>query len=109
MIYYWDGWNRDHATRHGVVIPDIEYVLNRAAAPYPEPVGGGKYLVRGRTSSGRYIQVIFAYTSTERMKFEELSIDELMRLEASKGPFVYVIHSRPLTEAEKRRFRKRRR
>jgi hypothetical protein len=108
MICYWDGWNRAHATRHGVTIPEIEYVVHHAVAPYPESIGGGKYLIRGQTSAGRYVQVIFAYTSTERMKFEEMSIDELLRLERSKGPYLYVIHARDLNEREKRRTRKRR-
>ena len=43
------------------------------------------------------------------MKFEEMSVDELLRLERSKGPYLYVIHARALTDLEKRRTRKRRR
>jgi hypothetical protein len=109
MIFYWDSWNRDHATRHGVTIPEIEYVVQHASSPYPESIGGGKYLIRGQTSAGRYVQVIFAYTSTERMKFEEMSVEELLALEASKGPYLYVIHARSLKDPEKRRTRKRRR
>jgi hypothetical protein len=109
MICYWDGWNREHATRHGVAIPEIEYVVQHAVSPFPEFIGGGKYLICGQTSAGRYVQVIFAYTSTDRMKFEEMSIDELLRLERSKGPYVYVIHARDLRDREKRRTRKRRR
>src|SRR4051812_5814097 len=108
MICYWDGWNRGHATRHGVTIPEIEYVIKNVAAPYPEFVDGGKYIIRGQTRAGRYVQVIFAYSSTERMKFEELSIDDLLRIELSKGPFIYVIHARELIDREKRRHRKRR-
>jgi hypothetical protein len=108
MICYWDDWNREHATRHGVSEAEIEFALSHAVPPYPEYLGAGKYLVRGHTSAGRYVQLIFVHKSFEEIDFEKMSIEEISRLESSTGPFAYVIHARPLIEREKWRYRRRR-
>ena len=60
---------------------------NHALRPYPAFIGDGKWLVRGQTSSGRYLQAIFV-------------IEE---------ECYYVIHARGLTDKEKRLLRRRRR
>ena len=86
MEFRWSEWNLDHATRHGVGVEEIEGLIDSARAPYPEEIGGGKFIVVGRGSGGRFIQAIYV-------------VDE-------DGP-VYVIHARPLSEAEKRRCRRR--
>ena len=85
--FRWNDWNRDHIAVHGVLPEEAEYVINHASAPYPEKIGEGKWRVRGHTSSGRYLQVVFIIE------------DELY----------YVIHARGLTEREKRQLRRRRR
>jgi hypothetical protein len=72
---------------HGVLPEEAEYVVNHAAPPYPEYIGQGKWRVRGQTSTGRYLQVIFV-------------------IEADG---YYVIHARGLTDREKRGLRRRRR
>jgi adenylosuccinate synthase len=64
-----------------------EYVLNYARLPYPTYRGDGKWLVVGQTLAGRYMQVVFIF-----------DLDQV----------VYVIHARPITQAEKRRYRRRR-
>jgi uncharacterized DUF497 family protein len=86
--FRWNGWNLDHATKHGVEPREAEEVVRTARNPYPRDLGDGRYLVWGQASGGRLVQVIF--------------IEDLDRT-------VYVIHARPLTESEKRRYRRTRR
>lgn len=109
MISYWDAWNKEHATRHGVSQDDARYVLRKVTPPYPEYIGGGKYRVRGQTQHGKYVQIIFVYRSGDQIKVEEMTVEELIELESSKGPYAYVIHARELKDDEKRRDRRRRR
>jgi hypothetical protein len=85
--FRWNDWNRDHIAEHGILPEEAEYVVNHAAAPYPEFIGDGKWRVRGQTASGRYLQVIFVIED---------------------GTY-YVIHARGLTDREKRQLRRRRR
>ena len=108
MICYWDK-NREHATRHGISEDEIEFVLHHASPPYPEYIGGGKYRVLGFTEDGAYVQVIYVHKSPDEIDFEALSIEELLRLEAAKGPYAYPIHARELTHGERRRHRRRKR
>jgi hypothetical protein len=51
-------------------------------------MGDGKYLVRGRSDSGQWLQSIYVF---------------------DPPGVVYVIHARPLTDAEKRNTRRSRR
>jgi hypothetical protein len=90
---YWDAWNREHATRHGVSQKESEYVLEHAAPPYPQELGGGKYGIRGQSRDGRYLQVIFVYRGYDELKFEEMSLEEMLRFGAERGPFPYIIHA----------------
>jgi len=84
--FRWNGWNVDHVSKHGVEPDDAEEVVLAARAPFPSYEGDGKWLVRGQTSSGTYIQVIYVVDSDGRF---------------------YIIHARQLTHSEKRRLRRR--
>lgn len=84
--FRWNGWNINHIAEHGVEPEEAEYVASRARAPWPRNVGDGKYMVMGQSAAGRHLQVIFVR-------------DE-------DAPTVYVIHARPLTGPEKRRFKR---
>ena len=89
MEFRWDAWNLDHAAKHGVRVPwDAEMVVEGAAAPYPEDHGDGKWLAVGRGVGGRFVQVVYI---------------------VDPDGTVYVIHARPLTDREKRRYRRRKR
>jgi hypothetical protein len=79
-------WNVEHIAAHGISCEEAEYVLDHARRPYPEAIGRDKWLVRGQTASGKYIQVIFVIDPTHA---------------------AYIIHSRGLTSMEKRRLRRR--
>jgi len=83
--FRWNEWNEDHIASHGIWAGEAEYVINNAFRPYPEDIGGGKWMVRGQAPNGRYIQVVFIIETD----------------------CYYVIHARPLKENEKRQFRRR--
>lgn len=87
--FRWNDWNVDHILRHGIVPGEAESVVLNAEPPYPSYEGDGRYLVRGQSDTGRYLQVAYVVDDDSRT--------------------FYVIHARPLTEAEKRRLRRRRR
>jgi uncharacterized protein len=84
--FRWNEWNLDHVGKHGVQPEEAEFVVRNARPPYPEERGDDKWRVWGQGESGRYLQVVFV-----------LDPDET----------IYVIHSRPLAEQEKKRYRKR--
>jgi uncharacterized DUF497 family protein len=86
--FRWNAWNIEHVARHAVTTDEAESVVNHAGPPYPTYRGDGKWLVIGQTLAGRYLQVVFV-----------LDPDDV----------VYVIHARSITDAEKRRYRRRRR
>jgi hypothetical protein len=85
MDFRWNGWNIEHIARHGVSPEEAESVVCQAKRPFPRKCGEGKFMVWGRGDGGRFLQVIFA-------------------LDAAGT--VYVLHSRPLTDIEKQRFRR---
>ena len=86
MRFRWNGWNLDHATRHGVPPTEAGHVVAGARRPYPEYRGDGKWLVIGPGFDGGLIQVVYL---------------------TDPDGTVYVIHARPLTDREKRRYRRR--
>ncbi len=86
--FRWNAWNVEHIARHGVTPGEAEYVVEHAATPYPRYERDEKYLVRGQSEHGRYLQVIYIFDPADE---------------------VFVIHARPLTDDEKRRLRRSRR
>lgn len=87
MIFRWNDWNVQHIARHGVTPEEAEDVVRAASPPYPEYRGDGKWIVIGQSRVGLYLQVIF--------------------IEDNDQGTLYVIHARPLTDTEKRRYRRR--
>jgi len=101
--FIWDDWNSEHATRHGVTIAEIEHVVAHARKPWPMPQGDNKFLVRGVTRTGRYVQVVYVLESdAEAIDYAQVDFLELAEIANA----FYVIHARPLTEDEKRTLRK---
>jgi len=84
--FRWNDWNIEQIDRHGIGREEAEYVVSHAKAPYPRYEGDGKFVVRGQSFSGTYMQVVYIF---------------------SPADVVYVIHARELTDSEKRRFRRR--
>lgn len=85
MEFRWIQWNVDKAALHGVAPLEAEHVVERATNTYPQHRADGKFLVWGPTSAGRLIQVVYVLND---------------------HAVVFVIHARPLTENEKRRWRR---
>jgi uncharacterized DUF497 family protein len=87
MVYEfrWNDWNLDHVEKHGVSPKEAEHIVVNARRPYPRHEGARKYRVRGQTAAGDYLQVIYLI-DTDRT--------------------LYIIHARPLSETEKRQFRR---
>jgi hypothetical protein len=83
--FRWNQWNQDHIAQHGVVPNEAQYVVEHPARGFPRYDGAGKYRAWGQTAAGRYLQVIYIF---------------------SPAGVVYVVHSRNLTEPEKRRLRR---
>ena len=83
--FRWNEWNIEHLAEHGVSPVEAEELVCSAIRPYPRKIGDGKYIVRGRTQAGVYLQVILVF---------------------DPAPVIYVIHARPLSETEKWRFRR---
>jgi uncharacterized DUF497 family protein len=86
--FRWNEWNVEHLARHGVKPEEAEDVVMAARQPYPLERPDAKWLVWGRTPSGRALQVVFV-------------LDE--------DDTIYIIHARDLTMREKQRYRRRRR
>jgi uncharacterized DUF497 family protein len=86
MQFRWIEWNRDHIAEHGVSADEAETVVRHMRPPFPRQIGDDKLLVWGRGQGGRILQVIYV-----------LDPDDT----------IFVIHARPLTEREKRRYRRR--
>ena len=88
MEFRWNLWNQEHVEKHGIRPEEAEDVVHGAKSPFPLIHGAEKYLVWGATEDGRLLQVVFV-------------IDD--------DGAIFVIHARPLKDAEKRRYRRRRR
>lgn len=86
--FRWNEWTVEHLARHGVKPDEAEQIVMAARQPYPLGRPDDKWLVWGRTSSGRALQVVFVLDDDDT---------------------IYVIHSRDLTTREKQRYRRRRR
>jgi len=87
-LFRWNAHNLEHIAEHGVTAEEAEFVISVAQPPFPRMIGDDKYLVWGQTENGDYLQVIFIYSPPE---------------------MIYVIHTRPMTDREKSRLRRRRR
>ena len=85
MQFRWIDWNQDHLAKHGVDWEEAEMVVRQARLPYPQQVGEEKLFVIGQGRGGRYLQVVYV-----------LDPDYT----------VFVIHARPLTDHEKKRYRR---
>lgn len=87
MDFRWIEWNIEHLQEHGVTPEEAELVVLNAAPPYPEQRGESKWLVIGRGTGGRFVQVIYVFDEDDTTAF--------------------IIHARPITDREKRRYRRR--
>ena len=85
MQFRWIEWNIEHLAEHGITPEEAEMVVEGARKPFPRRVEEEKFLVWGRGRGGRLLQVLFLREESD---------------------LAFVIHARPLTEVEKRRYRR---
>lgn len=85
MDFRWNEWNVEHIARHGVAPEEAENVVRFAKNPFPRKIEEDKWLVWGRGTGGRFLQVIYVMDQDRT---------------------VYIIHARSLDRREKRRFRR---
>ena len=86
MEFQWKDWNEGHVSEHAVDPREAEEVVREARPPYPLASTDDKFLVWGPTAEGRFLQVVFLVDGEDS---------------------VFVVHARPLTEKEKKRYRRR--
>jgi uncharacterized DUF497 family protein len=86
MEFRWNDWNIEHIGGHGVTRDEAEWVVEHAARPFPQRREDEKWAVWGPSPGGRLLQVIYVLDDDHS---------------------VFVIHTRPLTAKEKRRYKKR--
>lgn len=75
----------EHIAEHGVSAEEAEFVMENAGRGFPRSEGNGKYRVWGQSESGEYLQVVFIIDADGT---------------------IFVIHARPLSDKEKRTFRR---
>jgi uncharacterized DUF497 family protein len=85
MQFRWNKWNESHISEHGVEPEEAEEVVGGACPPYPLASADEKFLVWGATAEGRFLQVVFVMDEEDS---------------------VFIIHARPLTDKEKKRYRR---
>ena len=57
--FRWIEWNWEHTTRHGCTIGEIESVVRGAGRGFPRKIDRKKWLVVGRGTGDRLIEVIY--------------------------------------------------
>jgi uncharacterized DUF497 family protein len=100
-VFVWRPRNIEHIAKHGVSPQEAKYVVEHASRRYPQRIGEGRYIVRGRTAGGRAIQVIFLVLSDDAVDVELLDLVERMLFEEG-NEVLYVIHARDLSRTESR-------
>ena len=107
-LFYWDEKNKAHIAEHRVRPEEAEEVASRPAHPYPQHLDEDKWLVRGVTAGGRFLQVIYVWRPVEQIDFDLIAPEDALILDAI-DKIRYVIHSRDLTSTERRALKQRRR
>jgi hypothetical protein len=101
--FIWNRKNVEHIAEHGVNPKEAEVVVLNGRTTYHRD---NKWLARGQTEAGRYIQVIYVMES-DAAEIDYSEVD-LVQLDDGSDSF-YVIHARPLTSAERSTLRRRKR
>lgn len=60
LEFRWNFWNLSKIASHNLSSLEVEHVVRNAKAPYPRKHKAGTRLVRGKSQTGYYIQVIYA-------------------------------------------------
>ena len=107
MDLRWNDWNIDHFGAQGVAPEEAEQVVRGGLPMYR---GDDKYLVQGRGSGGRWLQVIYVLEKQSDVDFESIvSLDWTTLQTMPDAKIARVIHAMDLTREMKRQLRRRRR
>jgi uncharacterized DUF497 family protein len=106
LLFAWDYRNRQHIAEHGVQPEEAVEIARIETRFYPESIGSGKWRTRGRTDSGRWLQVIFVYRAVDEIDLEMLDPADRLAL-AELDVVGYIIHARDLSAREARALRRR--
>jgi hypothetical protein len=110
LVFAWDEWNKKHVTKHGCNEADAKFIVENAESPFPREIGGNKYVVWGKTSSGGYLEVVLAFKLPEQLNFGSLAmLDWAALIDYDITVAIYVIHAMPLKTKQLRQLRKLRR
>jgi len=110
VIFAWDESNRDHVSKHGVTPAEAQFVVENAVPPFPQEVGEGKRRVWGKTTAGRWLQVVYVLKRQSDVEFESIvSLDWTTLQTMPDAKIARVIHAMDLTREMKRQLRRRRR
>ena len=101
MIFAWEPKNIAHIAEHSIEREEAVFVAHNPRRPFPIGRGGGKILVRGPTSRGRWLQVIYVLREPDRISLDWISPVDRLNFE-EEDEIGYIIHARELTEAERR-------
>ena len=100
MFFIWSDANEEHIAKHRVETHETEEVVRRARRPYPRRISSEKWLVKGRTSGGRALHVIYVLRAGDQIDVRLLNAADKAALEQGEQA-VYVIHARPLRRGER--------
>src|SRR5271156_2662814 len=100
VVFSWDDANVEHIAEHGVLPPEAEEVVRRAAPPFPRDRGDDRFLVWGRTSAGRYLQVVYVILEDEDVDIDSLTPAALLAFTSGES-VARVIHAMDLTANQK--------
>jgi hypothetical protein len=100
MFFVWDDRNIAHIGEHDVEPYEAEWVVRNAKRPYPRKTSAVKYLVKGPTIGGRWLQVIYVYRPASTVDIAMLSAMERLELLDGKSA-AYIIHARDLRPRER--------
>ena len=57
--FRWNEWNTERASKHGVMPEEAEHVVRFARPPYPRHHRKDTWLVVGRGTGGRVVEVVY--------------------------------------------------
>jgi uncharacterized DUF497 family protein len=100
MFFIWHQLeNERHIAEHGILPHEAEHLVRHPKRPYPRRISSEKWLVKGRTFGGRFIQVIYVLRAPEDIDPRLLLPPDRIALEQGEKA-VYVIHARELRRGE---------
>jgi uncharacterized DUF497 family protein len=107
VIFAWNDWNIRHIAEHGVTQNEAEHVVLRARQPYPVALDSVKWLVVGKTASGRVLHVIFVMKGIAEVEPSSVRVFDLADA-SDVVEVIFVIHAMPASIKMKRHDRRRR-